>query len=101
VEVDRNFEDFRCDTCMHKHCTEEPTEQWPESRGQSSVEIFEIPNVISSRTCLKPMVTANSRFVLELYTHSRDGHLPVTGGVMDQPAVLMDAFRVIKGALSK
>lgn len=54
-----------------------------------------IEGVISSRTCLLPMITPESRFWLRLYSHYKKQFLPFAGGILDQPAKYAEAMEVL------
>ncbi|MBF0192267.1 MAG: hypothetical protein HQL99_14170 [Magnetococcales bacterium] len=38
---------------------------------------------------------------MQVWHHYQKGHLPVAGGVLDQPAVVMDALEVIDRCLQQ
>lgn len=57
-----------------------------------------IPGVISSRTCLLPMITPESYAWLRLHTHYKEGYLPRAGGILDQPNKFMEAMEVLNRA---
>jgi hypothetical protein len=87
MEVAHNAELFRCETCTWgRHCDESnpaPFAQWA------------IKGVIESRTCLLPMITPASRFLLRLHTHYREGVLPYKGGLLEQPNYYAEAMEVL------
>ncbi|MBF0212282.1 MAG: hypothetical protein HQM00_01820 [Magnetococcales bacterium] len=39
--------------------------------------------------------------LFQVWHHYRKGHLPVSGGILDQPAVVMDALEIIEFCLQK
>lgn len=56
---------------------------------------------LASRTCLLPMIEEESRDMLKLYSHYKAGHLPFSGGILDQPAAFGDAMVIIESASAK
>ncbi len=90
VEVARNLKDFDCDKCKWgRHC---------DSSNPAPVSQWVIPGVIESNTCLKPMVTESTNYLLRLYMHYKNGLLPLSGGLLDQPAGFLRAMEIIEGA---
>ncbi|MEA3225401.1 MAG: hypothetical protein U9Q07_05580 [Planctomycetota bacterium] len=45
--------------------------------------------------CYMKYVSPDVSTVLTLHDHFRNGCMPFAGGVMDQPAVLLDAFNLV------
>lgn len=70
-------ESFRCDTCAWgRHCDDSnpaPFAKWV------------IRGVIESKTCLLPMITPQTKFLLRMHDHYRGRVLPYDGGMLDQP----------------
>lgn len=93
----RNRENFDCNTCLRKHCDE--TRERSGSIGPADFPLYSIPNVIESHVCLLPMITPWSRQMLQLYEHYKAGHLATGGGVLEQPAVYLDAMATIDRVL--
>jgi hypothetical protein len=62
--------------------------------------MWEIDHVITSRTCLLPMINPESRQLLRLYDHYKNNLLPFAGGILDQPQKFLTAMRTIDGYLS-
>lgn len=62
--------------------------------------IWQIDQVIESKTCLLPMITDTSSSLLRLYGHYKSGYLPFYGGVLDQPRAFVDAMEIIDGTLN-
>lgn len=93
MEVSRRAQDFNCKTCAHHHCDE--TGEIECSKGPAPYPKWVI-NGEESRTCPLPQVTALSREMLRLHLHYRAGHLPLSGGVMDQPAGFLRAMEIIE-----
>jgi len=58
---------------------------------------LEVPGVIDSNVCLKPMITSASAFYLRLHAHYKNGLLPYSGGLLDQPAVFIEIMEIIEG----
>jgi hypothetical protein len=54
-----------------------------------------IRGVIESRTCLLPMITQQSRYLLRMYTHYKNRLLPHAGGLLDQPHYYIDAMEIL------
>lgn len=54
-----------------------------------------------SRTCPRTLVTSDSAAWLRLHNHYVAGHLLERGGLLDQPAVFLDAMRAIDAALNE
>jgi len=67
----------------------------------SPIDFLEIPGVIDSNVCLKPLITQQSIFLLRLHKHYENGMLPYSGGLLDQSAVFIEAMEVIGDALQK
>ena len=97
IEVSQNQKDFNCDNCKNSfHCTETKNDPlWPNSIGPAEFEILEVAGIIDSRVCLKPMITSSSYFYLRLYEHYKNGLLPFSGGLLDQPAVFIETMEVM------
>lgn len=95
MEVARNPQQFDCATCAARHCDD--AGEMPGSIGPAPLARYEIPGVISSRTCLLPMVTPKSRECLRLYDHYKNGLLIESGGLYDQPNAYIEAMGLIDG----
>lgn len=82
-----NRSKFDCQHCIWgRHCDDSnpaPFEKWA------------IPGVIESRTCLLPMVTPFSDLMMSLYSHYQHRLLPLTGGILEQPNIYMQAMQVL------
>ena len=88
---------FDCEKCSWgRYCDDDY--RWPTSRGPAPTELWIIKGVIESRTCLLPMITPQSRFLLELFGHYLHRVLPYRGGVLDQPNYYREAMQVIDAA---
>lgn len=98
IEVSQNPKDFNCDNCKNSyHCTENKNDPlWPKSKGEAEFELLEIAGVIDSKVCLKPLITTASYFYLRMYGHYKNGLLPYSGGLLDQPAVFAQAMETIE-----
>ena len=57
---------------------------------------WEIPGVVVLSMCPKRYVSARSHFMLQLYRHYRNGVLPVSGGLLDQPFAYFSAMTTIE-----
>lgn len=103
AEVNRSYKDFNCNDCANDyHCTETAGDElWPQSRGAAPFTIIEIPNVIESKVCLKPMVTQESMFYFKLHKHYLKGNLWAAGGVSDQPAVYLQIMELFDSLLKE
>jgi len=53
--------------------------------------------VISSKTCLLPLVSEQSRSLLRLHAHYKRNILPFAGGLMDQPQAYLQAMELLNG----
>lgn len=51
--------------------------------------------MIESRTCLLPMITAESRFFIRMHGHYRKQVLPYGGGILDQPHLYTEAMEIL------
>lgn len=54
-----------------------------------------IKGVIESRTCLLPMITPQSQYLLRLHKHYREGLLPLSGGLLEQPNYYLEAMEIL------
>lgn len=92
--VAHNRESFNCQACrFHRHCDDSNPAPFP---------MFVIHEIgLESRTCLLPMVTDASRQMLAMYRHYKNGYLPFSGGIMDQPEAFAEAMAIIDSAVSK
>lgn len=66
------------------------------SIGESAFPYQVIPNVIESKTCLKPMVNSWAESMISLYIHYQSGHLAVDGGILNQPYAYLRAMEIVK-----
>ena len=69
-----------------RHCDESRPAPFPK---------WAIAGVIESTTCLLPMITERSMSFLRLYRHYKNGWLPYTGGLLDQPNIYLEAMEII------
>lgn len=51
--------------------------------------------VFQSRTCLLPMITQESSFLLRLHAHYKQGLLPYDGGLLEQPNFYLEAMEIL------
>lgn len=92
--VAHNREKFNCQACRwHRHCDETNPAPFP---------MFSVSEIdLESRTCLLPMVKDESRELLRLYGHYKNGVLPHGGGILDQPAMYDEAMAHIDAQVAK
>ncbi len=80
--------DFDCNNCTWgRHCDHSnpaPFNQWM------------IENVTESNICLKPIVSSKSLSFLRYYQHYKNGVLPYSGGLFDQPYGFVKAMAIIE-----
>lgn len=69
--------------------------------GRSPWRRWALADVYDSDLCPRQAVTDESREWLALYAHYAKGHLLRAGGVEDQPAIYLQAMRVIASAVSE
>jgi hypothetical protein len=85
--VAANADSFNCERCpWGRHCDDSnpaPFAKWV------------IKGVIESRTCLLPMVTQQSTFLLRMHSHYRGRILPYDGGILDQPNYYIEMMEAI------
>ena len=82
---------FNCTYCKWgRHCDASnpaPRKQWRIAyRGEIVAELD---------ICPKPMLTADSETMLQVYPHWQAGRLPMVGGFLDQPHAYMKAMELI------
>jgi hypothetical protein len=51
--------------------------------------------VIESKTCLLPMITPQSRFLLRMHQHYEKRILPHEGGLLEQPHYYVEAMEIL------
>jgi len=87
-------EDFDCSRC---------TEAAKKERGCHEPAKRPVVSIGGEKyyRCPVKLIRPWAKWVLGLYRHYRDGHLPYSGGVMDQPAKLMEAFLVVASAIEE
>lgn len=98
VEVVTNAKLFDCRTCAAKHCDED--RKIPGSKGPAPYPLYEIDGVISTNTCLLPLVTPWANKCIDFYSHYKKGVLLMGGGLLDQPNVYLEAMNVIQSTIS-
>lgn len=87
LEVEWNADLFQCDTCSWgRHC---------DDANPAPIAKWAIGGVIESRTCLLPMITPASRFLVRLYRHYKERILPFAGGLLDQPHLYAEAMEIL------
>lgn len=92
--VAHNRDKFNCQACpWNRHCDDSNPAPFP---------MFAIEDIgLESHTCLLPMVTDESRQMMRLYSHYKNGALPFAGGILDQPEAFSDAMAVIDSKVEK
>lgn len=67
-----------------------------DSEGRHPFETWTIPGVIErTSVCPRQLITPYSRFFMDLYRHYKNGVLPVSGGLLDQPYSYFRAMTII------
>jgi len=88
--VQQNLKVFNCDTC---DCDDEHS---------VSFEKWSIPEInLSSKICLRWLVTHRSIMLLRLYNQYRVNILPLSGGWLEQPNVFVQAIEAIDAHKAK
>jgi hypothetical protein len=92
--VAHNRDKFNCHACVnHRHCDDSNPAPFP---------MFVIEDIgLESRTCLLPMIDDESRHMLQLFTHYKNGILPFSGGLLDQPAAYSEAMATVEVQTTK
>jgi len=54
-----------------------------------------VENVIESDVCLLPMISDLSSRYMRLYHHYKNGLLPISGGLLDQSSMYLEAMEII------
>lgn len=73
-------------TCQHKHC---------DDANPAGHIKWEVIGVIKAKTCLLPMVTQDTRWLLGVFDHYKNGTLLVAGGLLDQPNFYTEAMTLL------
>ena len=68
--------------------------------GEASYERWQLDGW-KSRRCPRTLITKESQAWLDLYSHYVKGHLYRAGGVEDQPALYLEAMRIIAGYVAE
>lgn len=91
---------FNCATCQWgRYCDEEM--ELPGSRGKAPFAKWGVRGLEEEFfTCLLPMVTRKSRELIAYHVHYKNGYLPNPGGMLNQPAILPEAMRIIETAIN-
>lgn len=88
-----NRSKFDCQHCIWgRHC---------DDSNPALFDKWALPGVIESRTCLLPMITPFSWFMVELYGHYQNRLLPFAGGVLEQPAIYAEAMRTLDSTFNR
>ena len=69
----------------------------PGSKGPAKYPKWDIKVVLEdSRICPLPMITGETRSMLKLHAHYKNGILPNAGGILDQPSAYVEAMNIIE-----
>lgn len=94
--------DLSCSYCIPQNDTELEIERSRKKREElgctkeTSYPIFTDDNGEDYYRCPVRSVSQDAWFLLDLYGFYEQGHLPVDGGIMKQPAILMNCFSIIR-----
>jgi hypothetical protein len=69
--------------------------------GDAGFERWEIDGQWKSRQCPRKLITQESRDWLQIFQTYKAGFLLVSGGILDQPAVYINAMTLIDTLISK
>ncbi len=69
--------------------------------GDAGLEAWEIEGKWKSRICPRKLITAETRDWLQLFSTYRAGHLLVSGGIYDQPALYVHAMTLIESFINE
>ena len=71
--------------------------------GHQECEIeFDVNNkTVKVTGCIKKMITYESRKMLNLYQHYKNGFLYTAGGLINQPAVYINSMAIIQNAIAQ
>lgn len=84
---------FDCRHCLYgRHCDDSNPAPYPK---------WAIEGVIESRTCLLPMITPFSWFMVELYGHYQNRLLPFAGGILEQPNIYLEAMKILESTFNR
>ena len=93
--VATNSKEFNCNACTWgKSCN-----LYPDSNGPASYPKFGIEKGgvrIESNICFLELITSDTRAYMKLYRHYNKSILPLSGGLLDQPAVYLNAMEIIE-----
>ena len=97
-------EDFRCESCLVKFKKrpdgEKQGEYWRTSKGCYGATVMTPSGKWEKHHVLFPSCPGNFRDTrmglwIDLWRGFNAGHLPFAGGLLDQPAKLMEAFKIL------
>lgn len=99
-----NADSFDCENCAWgRHCDEEG--KLKGSQGPAPFEKWEIEffgeQILASKVCPKPMITARSNGFLRLFNHYERSVFPFAGGLLEQPAAYLEAMELIERAVNQ
>lgn len=86
-----NAASFNCAECSHRFCGE----GIPNSNGKAPYVKWRIKGVGDFDSCLLPMITEQSNFLIKLHQHYQKGILMQAGGLLDQPNKYLEAMELI------
>ncbi len=84
--------DFNCKNCQWgRHCDETN----PHSYDAFKITLYE-DIIYEGRVCPKGSIRPFERQMLALHTHYKNGLLPFSGGLLDQPHIFSEAMLIIE-----
>lgn len=90
---------FDCKKCSLKNC--DVTGEIEGSLGPATYPVWAIDNVGEFNICPLPMITPRSNRLLELHGFYKNNILPLSGGILDQPNLFMEAMRQIDSIVNE
>ncbi len=69
--------------------------------GVAPFERWELAGVIKTNKCPRRMISDDSSAWIALYGHYKAGHLAYSGGVLEQPAIYLEAMRLIDATVQQ
>ena len=89
-EVERNRDSFNCDKCnLGRHCDDSNPASYPILAVKTKDKKH---TLLESNVCFLPMCDDFTREILELFPHYKNGILPLTGGLYEQPDIYNKAM---------
>ena len=95
MEVAKAASKYNCNTCQARHCDDS-------NPSNQSVEISHprFGVIIRTNACLLPKLTPHAHEFMRLFNHYKNGILPFSGGLLDQPAAWYEAMCLIDNELA-